>query len=490
MGTSIVVLTYNNLNYTKECIESIREYTADEDYEIIVVDNNSTDDTQDWLKTQSDLKVQFNKENRGFPGGCNDGIKISNPENDILLLNNDIVVTSNWLSNLRTALYSSEDIGAVTAVTNRSSYGQNIFTNYENMDEMQSFAEQYNVSNPSLWEERLKLVAYSFLVKREVINKVGLLDELFCPGNYEDDDYCLRIVLAGYKLLLCSDTFIHHYGSASFNENLSSFDDTLLVNSIKFYNKWKISLDDIIIKNYYLDFVEDKENLKFLELYGDCGASGLLLKHNRKNSEFFIMKNSNSSYEISSKIHESYDSSTNMNFDYIIINQGELFLKNKILQLKLKKTFSNSNHVIITLNNKTASSPIRTKLIKQLYKVLKKYGFDFNESAEFFYNDYNDRLILMYSKKDLIPTPSENVISFICNVNDISLLEKCKNRIFCLNIPQNFDIEIIDNLANIDSNVKKVKARGKYKVYLKSEEVINNEDFLDNLKVVLMKNNS
>ena len=48
-GTSIIILSYNNLNYTKQCIESIRKYTSNENYEIIVIDNNSNEETTNWL---------------------------------------------------------------------------------------------------------------------------------------------------------------------------------------------------------------------------------------------------------------------------------------------------------------------------------------------------------------------------------------------------------------------------------------------------------
>ena len=61
--TSIIILTYNDLSLTKDCVESIRKYTEKNTYEIIIVDNHSQDETPEWLKTQSDLHVILNKEN-------------------------------------------------------------------------------------------------------------------------------------------------------------------------------------------------------------------------------------------------------------------------------------------------------------------------------------------------------------------------------------------------------------------------------------------
>jgi len=74
---SIVILTYNQLEYTKVCINSIRNYNDNDNYEIIIVDNNSTDGTVEWIKKQEGIKYILNEENKGFPAGCNQGIKIA-----------------------------------------------------------------------------------------------------------------------------------------------------------------------------------------------------------------------------------------------------------------------------------------------------------------------------------------------------------------------------------------------------------------------------
>lgn len=267
-NTSIVILTYNNLEYNKLCIDSIRKYTRKGTYEIVIVDNNSTDGTREWLKTQNDLKVIFNDENTGFPKGCNQGINASEKNNDILLLNNDTIVTPNWLENLKICLYSSKNIGSVGAVTNSCSNHQTVQAEYKNIQEMMEFAEKYNKSNSSLWEERVRLVGFCMLIKREVVDKIGLLDEIFTPGNFEDDDYSLRIRNAGYKLILCKDSFIHHFGSASFNKNNQKYAELLNTNRRKFRKKWGIDpysiIDEQIINISDSNDKGDDRNLKFL----------------------------------------------------------------------------------------------------------------------------------------------------------------------------------------------------------------------------------
>ena len=124
--TSIVILSYNTYNLTKSCIESIRKFTSAGSYEIIVIDNASQDASVAWLKRQKDIKLVCNKENKGFPGGCNQGMELAEEGNDILLLNSDTIVTPRWLENMQTALYSEPKVGAVSCITNSCSNWQQV----------------------------------------------------------------------------------------------------------------------------------------------------------------------------------------------------------------------------------------------------------------------------------------------------------------------------------------------------------------------------
>lgn len=248
--TSIIILNYNLRLYTQNLIESIRRFTPSTTYEIIVVDNGSNDDSLLYLKKQTDVKTITNKHNEGFPKGCNQGLATAKGD-EILLLNNDTIVTPRWLDNLRTALYSKEDIGAVSPVTNACSNMQQIDIPYKNtlsphiFTDIENFAQEFNHNNSHKWYKWLTLVGYCMLIKREVYERIGPLDEVFSPGNYEDDDYSLRIRKAGYELLLCKDTFIHHFGSSTFGTitdvERERYNQINLRNKHTFLQKWHLN---------------------------------------------------------------------------------------------------------------------------------------------------------------------------------------------------------------------------------------------------------
>ncbi|AJQ26100.1 glycosyltransferase [Pelosinus fermentans] len=289
INTSIIILTYNKLEYTKSCIESIRQYTAPISYELIVVDNHSTDGTVEWLKEQDDIYTIYNSVNLGFPKGCNQGIAIARGMN-ILLLNNDVIVTYNWLNNLLMTLYSVNDIGAVGPVTNNCANSQSISVPYHSINEMHQFALQYNISQQAYWEERLKLIGFCLLIKKEVVDKIGLLDEIFSPGNYEDDDYSARIREAGYRLLLCRDTFIHHFGGASFKDWSEEYIQLLKQNRKKFEGKWGYNSQySSFIRQEIIDLIDVSPDAKIrvLDVGCACGATLLQVKNQYKEAELY-----------------------------------------------------------------------------------------------------------------------------------------------------------------------------------------------------------
>lgn len=306
MKTSIVIATYNKLEYTQRCIESIRAYTSPNSYEIIVVDNHSTDETVDWLQQQTDIFLISNEDNLGFPKACNQGIEIASGDN-ILLLNNDTIVTPGWLENLVACLYSSPDIGAVGPVTNNCSNYQQIAVPYDSIESMIEFAADFNKSDSSKWEERLRLIGYCMLIKNEAVKQIGMLDERFTPGNFEDDDYSHRLRLAGYRLILCRDTFIHHFGSTSFKERPQSYYDLIRTNRQNFFDKW--GYDPYTALTKWSDLVDRimkpvNEPIRVLEIGCRCGETLLSVKYKFPNAELYGLESNDREAQCASAFAE------------------------------------------------------------------------------------------------------------------------------------------------------------------------------------------
>ncbi len=237
---SIVVVTYNNLGYTKLCLQSILEKTAYPNYEIIIVDNNSDDDTKDYLKNiDSDrIYIMFNDDNLGFAKANNIGIKKAQGDY-IILLNNDTVVTRGWISGL--LRYFGDSVGMVGAVTNSIGNEAKINVGYDSIDEMDAFAEYYINKHYGETFEIKMLAMFCVAIKREVIDKIGLLDERYGIGMFEDDDYAIAVKNAGYKLLCAEDVFIHHFGNATFKKMKNGkYMKLFNENRKKLEEKWKV----------------------------------------------------------------------------------------------------------------------------------------------------------------------------------------------------------------------------------------------------------
>lgn len=213
---AMVILSYNNMYLTQKCLESIYQNCAPGAYSIVVVDNASTDGVVEWLKEQPDIMLILCDENLGFPAGCNVGIEYADANQDILLLNNDTRMTHNALFWLRMGLYESNHVGATGCIANYCGVDQLEDVVFSLPDEYMEYAKTINIPSDNPYEEKNKLGGFAMLIKREALNRVGFLDEAFSPGYFEDDDISMRIHEAGYRLLVCHNSFIYHAGSQSF----------------------------------------------------------------------------------------------------------------------------------------------------------------------------------------------------------------------------------------------------------------------------------
>ena len=213
--TSIIIVTYNSSEYIKMCLESIKTKTQ-LNYEIIIIDNCSSDGTADFLKTLKNEKIILNSKNLGFSKGCNQGIEVSKGEY-IVLLNPDTVVTDKWDSKLIS--HFSDGVGAVGPLSNYVA-GKQKYEFYTNerlttLDNVDLLTKNIYRQNKGKNEETKLLIGFCLMIKRKVIDEVGMLDEALFLGN-DDLDLSLRLRNEGYRLLVAIDTFIYHKGQVSF----------------------------------------------------------------------------------------------------------------------------------------------------------------------------------------------------------------------------------------------------------------------------------
>lgn len=454
--TSIIILTYNNLDYTKQCLESIRKYTDKNTYELIIVDNNSVDGTKEWLLKQEDVKVILNEENLGFPKGCNQGIEVAKGDN-ILLLNNDVIVTENWLSNLVHCLYSNEKIGAVGPVTNSAAYYTAIPVTYSNINEMHDFAKKFNHTEPEKWEERLKLIGYCMLIKKEVIDKIGLLDERFTPGNFEDDDYSVRIRNAGYKLLLCKDTFIHHYGSVSWKENVSGYGELLTENEKKFMEKWGTNSYSYIIHNDLIDEITFEKNNHINVLHIGCEAGGTLLKVKdkfKKSSLYGIEKNKHAATEagrfinvLNHSLEKAINELKEKKFDVILITDWSSITNLQTFISNIKNLLKQDGILLSSVVNATHFSVINSLMLGRNPFLENKYMslLDINKLFKGYKLDVK-------SIASNISADENKVVELYCSLTGKEMLIQYETYKYLV-IAQKYDECLEKNIINIKNEI-------------------------------------
>jgi GT2 family glycosyltransferase len=210
----VIIVCYNHLEYTKLCVNSYLEKTKD--INLIIVDNNSSDDTFKWLTELSMEKNNIHvircQENKGWVGGVNDGIKYSlimTKSPIIVVSNNDVVVSTGWLDGYIETLNQPE-VGMVGGISNAVSGRQNVA----------------NKSNkPILSEEAQFLIGFNFAMRKEVIEQLialdgFFLDPIFNNGASDDLDLSIRVKKMGYKLVINRQVYIHHFMSVTLQEEM------------------------------------------------------------------------------------------------------------------------------------------------------------------------------------------------------------------------------------------------------------------------------
>ena len=289
---SIYFLAYNNLEkYTKYSIEALLRYTKDIDYELILVDNGSSDGTLSYFEQIPFEKKRIYRltQNRGAGYGyvaserfCLG--KIFRGEY-VVMLPQDVIVTQNWLSNLLYCMDSDSRIGMAVPFSDNVSNCQAVDLGYMDMEDMQRKAAAFNQSDPNKWEERLRVIPTTYIIRTELW-ELYQADPAFVY-NFMDDDQCFTYRHLGYRLMACGDTFVHHGGHVGF-QDLEQFETDLQNGYNIFISKHGIDpWEDILncefeMCDHLLHGISIRQQITVLGIDVRCGAPLLTIKNNLK----------------------------------------------------------------------------------------------------------------------------------------------------------------------------------------------------------------
>lgn len=223
--TSLVIAVYNQVHYTRQCLDSIARCTP-VPYELIVIDNGSTDGTKEFLSTVK-ATVISNPVNLGCAKAWNQGIRASRGE-VVGILNNDIVVTPGWLEGL-VAFMEKTGHGMVCPSAREGTLDY----------DLDGYAREF-VRRCGGAARSGDMYAACMLIRRDVFERVGLFDEGFLYGGCEDIDFLWRMKQAGFSVGMTGSVLIHHFGMVT-QDAVKSKETRAHVkgNVAYFQSKWK-----------------------------------------------------------------------------------------------------------------------------------------------------------------------------------------------------------------------------------------------------------
>lgn len=222
---SIIIPNYETLECLRACVNSILLYTPEYSYEIIIIDNNSSISVKKYLSEISSnrdyIKVVYNKENKGFTYAVNQGISLSKSDSEIVLLNNDAIVTPYWLQALEEAVDDNINAGIIaprqvlppsTQTINahvpfcRSHYEMDVTISIHHAN-LESIAP---ISDALGYYELNMAIFFCVLITRECYNKLGFLNYKKGPHFKSDTLYCISARKSGFKIIYTPWAKVYH----------------------------------------------------------------------------------------------------------------------------------------------------------------------------------------------------------------------------------------------------------------------------------------
>jgi GT2 family glycosyltransferase/glycosyltransferase involved in cell wall biosynthesis len=242
---SIIIPVYNKWVYTAACLRSLLEVQGKYSYEVIVVDDQSSDETAEKLASIDGLINLRNEKNLGFVGSCNRGARHARGE-FMVLLNNDTQVLDGWLDELIDTFEREPRAGLVGARLiypdgSLQESGGLVFNDGSGWN----YGRGKQADNPEylFLREADYCSGACIALKTRYFHQIGALDERYAPAYYEDTDLAFRVRESGFKVFIQPlSAVIHHEGVTSGTDTSSGAKKYQLINQKKFVERWQTEL--------------------------------------------------------------------------------------------------------------------------------------------------------------------------------------------------------------------------------------------------------
>jgi len=435
---SIIIPVFNNWSYTWKCLLSIYHRTEG-NYEVIVVDNGSTDETPQRLAKCTGITVITNSTNEVFVTGCNQGAEAAKGDH-LVFLNNDTEVTIGWLGALL-APFDNPKTGIVGArllyPDGRLQEAGNIVWsdgsgwNYGHGDD--PYLPQYSYRKEVDYCSGACLAISQTLWKR-----IGGFDIRYRPAYYEDTDLCFSARKCGYKVIYQPEAQVIHHGGASAGTDTSQgYKRYQEINKTKFLHKWRHPLERdhypdpsmlhlarergadkriVIVDHYAPTFDKDSGSLRMfslIQIFQEMGFKVLFWPDNREYDKKYTLELQRLGVEVFFG---------NITFEQFIIEHGKhldvvLLSRPYIAKnyIHLVKTHSNALTIFDTVDLHYLREERKAKLLVEQWRSLEFY----------LANETDATLVVSPTEKDILR--GEKFSDKVHIVSNVHQLQDCNS---------------------------------------------------------------
>ena len=271
---SIIIPVYNMSAQINQCLLTIRK-TVRLPYEVIIVDDGSFANERVVIPAADDVCVLRTEEHRGFSHAVNMGIRASVGE-VLLFLHADVLIAPHTAEDMLDALIGDTARGAVCVVAPRTYEGTQYLpdTDYHSWEAFVAVAEDIRTRNREKIFPLIVAEMFALMVRRDVVEAAGFLDEAYSVPALASYDYTVRMTRAGYEICALPSVYIHHNDSVH-AQDMESYEQLRQRERSLFYSKWGVSLDySFQVRTDLFPMMDlSREGLRILEIGCACGAT-------------------------------------------------------------------------------------------------------------------------------------------------------------------------------------------------------------------------